>query len=290
MRTAELRPLGIGETLDVAIRIYLTHWRTLLKLVAIVVVPVQALSILVSSSMFDSSLLTPTPPGSDASVPDADSFGTLVAGTLLVFLIGQLGAIFATASCFRAISEAYMGRPSDWRDSIRVVRGRFASIVWVAFLAFLLALLAAFLLILPGIWLWISWSVAIPALLVEGFRGRRALGRSFALVRRHWWRVFGAIVLGGIVASLVAGAFGALLGIVLVTGAVDSEFLLLMIDGTINTIAAVITTPFSAALVVVIYYDLRVRKEGFDLELLAQGVGIEPSPNPGGSPSPSDPV
>jgi hypothetical protein len=41
----------------------------------------------------------------------------------------------------------------------------------------------------------------------------------------------------------------------------------------VGVASSVITTPFMAAVLVLIYFDLRVRKEGFDLEVLAQGVG-----------------
>ena len=56
----------------------------------------------------------------------------------------------------------------------------------------------------------------MPVLLVEGLRGRKALGRSFQLVKGRWWRTFGVIVVGfllaGIVSAIVQGAF--LIGII----------------------------------------------------------------------------
>ena len=45
-----------------------------------------------------------------------------------------------------------------------------------------------------------------------------------------------------------------------------------------GTLSKVLTTPFTAAFVTVLYFDLRVRKEAFDLQLLAQRIGVEPSP------------
>ncbi len=50
----------------------------------------------------------------------------------------------------------------------------------------------------------------------------------------------------------------------------------------VNVGTSVITTPFMAAVLVLIYFDLRVRKEGFDLELLSQGVGVPGAPPAGG--------
>ena len=58
-----------------------------------------------------------------------------------------------------------------------------------------------------------------------------------------------------------------------------------------TTIAGVILYPYSSALLTIMYFDQRVRKEGFDLQLLAQGVGVEhdpdaplPAPYVGGAP------
>ena len=52
----QLRPLAIGELLDVSIKICLRHWKTLLKIVLVVTVPVQLLSILVLVSTAPDSL------------------------------------------------------------------------------------------------------------------------------------------------------------------------------------------------------------------------------------------
>ena len=46
-----------------------------------------------------------------------------------------------------------------------------------------------------------------------------------------------------------------------------------MLTTIVNTLSSLITLPLFAAVLTIIYYDLRVRKEGFDLHLLAQGVG-----------------
>ncbi|HEY3238117.1 MAG TPA: hypothetical protein VGL92_01040, partial [Acidimicrobiia bacterium] len=53
-----------------------------------------------------------------------------------------------------------------------------------------------------------------------------------------------------------------------------------------NILSDVITTPFVAAVFVLVYFDLRVRKEGFDLQLLAQAMGPLPE---GGPPAPAGP-
>ena len=126
--------------------------------------------------------------------------------------------------------------------------------------------------ILPGIWLYIAWALAMPALLVEGLRGRKALGRSYGLVKGRWWRTFGVIAFG----FIIVGVFSGIVQAVFLVGIVfepDNDALILILSALSGIVGLVIGTPFQAALLTVVYFDLRVRKEGFDLELLAQGIG-----------------
>jgi hypothetical protein len=125
----------------------------------------------------------------------------------------------------------------------------------------------------------------MPALLIEGRRGRAALGRSFQLVRGRWWRTFGIIIVGfilaGVVSSLVQGVF--LAGILVGS---DNDALVLLFSALAGVVGLTITTPFQAALLTVVYFDLRVRKEGFDLELLASEIGGS-APPAGAAPAPA---
>jgi integral membrane sensor domain MASE1 len=119
--------------------------------------------------------------------------------------------------------------------------------------------------------------VAVPVLLTEGVKGRKALERSRQLVRGHWWRTFGVVVLGTILAGVLSGAIGAV--VIGVTSVSDHRSLTAIVVSVVgNTAGRLITVPFSAAFVTVLYFDLRVRKEAFDLQLLAARIGVDPDP------------
>ena len=64
-------------------------------------------------------------------------------------------------------------------------------------------------LILPGIWLVMVWSVAVPALMFEHVGGFKALGRSFDLVRGRWWATFAALLVAVIMLFVVLFVVGA---------------------------------------------------------------------------------
>src|SRR5207237_1264734 len=97
--------------------------------------------------------------------------------------------------------------------------------------------------------------------------------RAYRLVRGRWWPTFGALL----VAFMFQFFLGLVLGIplALLTASWDSgSTAAIALTSVVSVASSVVTTPFMAAVLVLVYFDLRVRKEGFDLELLSQGVGI----------------
>jgi len=263
-----LRPLSLGEILDVSIKICLAHWRTLLKAVLVVVVPVQIASTILTADYTVSSFDFSSSKTSDQTIDELNQY---LGGVAISSLLQLCAVLLATAACFRAIAQAYLGETTDWRSSLSFALHLAPSLLLLTLLYVLGVLLGTAFFLAPGIWLYVAWAFAMPALLVEGLRGRKALRRSFELVQGRWWRTFGVIVVGfilaGIISTVVQGAF--LIGIVV--GA-DNDALVLVLATIAGIVGAAVSTPFQAALLTVLYFDLRVRKEGFDLELLAEGI------------------
>ena len=102
-----------------------------------------------------------------------------------------------------------------------------------------------------------------------------SLRRSTELVRGRFWPVVGAILLGSLLASLLQGVLVAPVLVLQLTG--TSFLVTSLLTGVVQLIGVALTTPYVAALTAVVYVDLRVRKEAFDLELLAGGVGVDPA-------------
>ena len=97
--------------------------------------------------------------------------------------------------------------------------------------------------------------------------GWRGLRRSWGLVRGLFWRVFGILLLILIIRVIISGIVGALLG--LAGSALDANGQLIVTD-VAGTIANVFVSPIAYIAVTLLYYDTRIRKEGFDIEMLAQ--------------------
>jgi hypothetical protein len=272
---AQLRPLGIGEILDAGIKIYRNKFATMLKAVAVVIVPVQVLNVLITLSLPDTS----TTAGVNTTSSDSEWAG--VAALLLIFVINVVSAALAEAACLKAVSDTYLGTDTDWRESLRFGFRRLGSLLWLTLIHGVIVLLGFAACIAPGVWLYVAWSVAVPVLLIEGTRGFGALGRSFNLVRRRWWPTAGILLLANLLATAVAAGIG-LLALPLLFAGRDNEFVYDLANGTFGAVASVLTIPFVAAVVAVVYFDLRVRKEGFDLQLMAQRIGA-----PAGSVTPT---
>ena len=127
MDPAQLRPLAIGEILDVAIKVYRSHFGTLVKAVAIVVVPVQVLTAVVQASapgpFFGPPSLEPPEPG---TVPEFDA-GEIWAGFAAILVVAALGVVaaqLATGASLKAVGDAYLGGQPRWSASLRFAASR----------------------------------------------------------------------------------------------------------------------------------------------------------------------
>jgi hypothetical protein len=278
--TPQLRPLRVGEILDVSINIFKRNFLTFLKIVLVLVVPVQIVTVLILVATVSDADLLPklgSTNGNNVHLTGSDLTAYLGGQIVIVVLAVVLYGI-ATAACFKAVGDAYLGSRPDFRSSLSFAARRFHSVLWVTFLVGLTSTLGLILLIVPGIWLWFSFAVAVPVLLFEGLKGTSAMSRSRQLVRGRWWATAGAILAAWVIAGIIGGILQSLISALVLTDAGNSVIGVATVNAVANGIGQVFTTPFPAAVTAVVYYDLRVRKEGFDLQLLAERLGVAPPP------------
>ncbi|SOB83847.1 glycerophosphoryl diester phosphodiesterase membrane domain-containing protein [Streptomyces sp. 1331.2] len=291
-----LRPLGIGELLDGAVTTVRRHWRTVLALSLGIAVVAQAGTVLVD-------LLVRGRTGA------ATQTLRLLAAMPLQLLLDVLAAALLTI----VVSRAVLGRSASAGEAWRDARPRLLQLLGLTVLTVLMgpgvALLGfaplvgyrfgganepatAGLLFLVGLltlpvaaWLWIRYSLAAPALMLEKQGVTTALSRSRRLVRGSWWRVFGIVLLGKllsvVVAVVIAVPFrfvGLLLGFDSLNrqGFADTTqqtAAMVVVMAIAGIIAGTLTTPFMAAVGVLVYVDQRIRREALDIEL-ARAAGL----------------
>lgn len=264
-----MRPLGLGELLDVAIKLCARNARTLLAAVLVVVVPLQVLQTTITASTNPDSLRFDPTGSAEPSSSSVDAASA--AGFATSTLLGAVTSLLATAVCYRIIASAYAGSRTTARESLSFAARRALPLLWVTLLVYVLAGLGLLGLIVLGVFLWVSWAVAIPVLLVEDTRGFAALRRSRGLVKGRWWSTFVVVVVSAILVSVITGLLTAALLILPAALFSDDLGVAAVASGLAGIVGAAVTTPFQAAVAVLLFYDLRVRKEGLDLEQMLEG-------------------
>jgi hypothetical protein len=140
-------------------------------------------------------------------------------------------------------------------------------------------------LVFVALWLTVRFLLAGSVVVLEQIGPIAALRRSFALTKGRWWPIFGITLAASLVTGIPTGILNGILSSLLKSlggNNVAFEFVWSAIAGTISS---AIFTPLSAAITVFLYFDLRVRKEGFDLQRLAADFSGGPNgpAGPGGT-------
>jgi hypothetical protein len=97
-------------------------------------------------------------------------------------------------------------------------------------------------------------------------------------VKGRWWATCGVAVVGYLLVSIVSLALTGLVVGVAFANPARNTATGFVLNTLAATVGSMIATPAAAAFITVLYIDLRVRKEGFDLLLLARRLGVERAP------------
>ncbi|HET8614892.1 MAG TPA: hypothetical protein VFL94_05140 [Actinomycetales bacterium] len=303
-----LRPLGLGDLLDGAVQTMRQNPRVMLGLSA----ALMAISAVLSSVFIVVGLprVAAGFQGTDDRL-QADEIASVVGGGvmgfLLPFVVQTLMTIVLTGILIVAVSQAVLGRKPSAGEVWRRARPRLLALVGLSLMSALVVLLAVLVPVVPGILLlaaridvggglalalgvvaaivlsvlvYVRLAFAAPALLLEQLGVGGALRRSWRLVTGSWWRAFGILLLGAIIAGAINGLvqlpFSLIgnLGGTLAGG--DGESLgdvttgmqiALVVSNIGSVLASTVTAPFTAALTALLYIDLRIRREGLDVAL-----------------------
>lgn len=192
-------------------------------------------------------------------------FLPLIGLNIIISIISGLMMIIGIAVFFALLASAASTANTD-REFLQDL-----SIMLVGL--FILMVISA----LVGSYLSIKFSVASPAMVLENLGVFAAIGRSWSLTRGNFWRLFGINILTAVITSMVAGIFvgiaDALGAIFIVVGSSSPEDVIASLNTTyilimvMSTIAQLLILPFTSSVNALLYIDLRMRKEGLDVEL-----------------------
>ena len=269
------------------VKLYLSNLGMFLNTVALIVIPAVLIGMLIQmATVPDSTQVI------DGGLVFADDDALeIFAGTAgLTSLISLFLGVLATAAITKAVADQYLGRSPSIADSLAFARGRWGTLLRMLFLEGLIVLLGLIALVIPGVYLFIAFTVAGPVLILEGIGARDSLRRSRNLVRGRWWPVLGVLILSALVNFLLGGILGLILQPVL--EGVETVRTHILVTSLGDMITQILAAPLGAAVTVVLYFDLRARKEGFGLHDLqaatatpggAQPQFSPPNPDPEGS-------
>ncbi len=264
-----LRPLEIGDVLDETFRMYRRHFALFAGISVIFSIPLAALSGYGYFALFNfaATEATSSNPGDVNSL--FASLSPLVAGGLLN--VAVLPLLYGGVSY--AVCQSAIGNPVTLWGALR---GAFRRYFQVLLYYVLLGLMVVAFCLFP-LWIWISvnWIVVLPAMFVENTGLFAAMGRSWRLVQGRWWRTFFILLLVFVLNYVVSLALGAFLylGQVLLTILLSPYVALAIYEGAVVLVSALVN-PVLLIAIVLIYFDLRIRKEALDLFQLAQQVTV----------------
>ncbi len=247
----ELKPRSMSELMDGTFKLYRDQVGPLLAIAAITDVPTAAFYVLAQRLVANPATVTRAP-GSLVPLFAALSLLPL----MLVAMTVQAGALAS------ATADAFLGRPWSVGGALRKAFSLLPGLLWAGIL-WLLGLSLGFLLfILPCFYLGLAWAVWIQALVVEGKRGGAALSRSRALTKGAFGRLGWLLLAFGVVQiALFVGMAAA------IPSSIDK---LPVIGAVLSQIPNVVMAPLYPALFTLVYFDGRIRHEGYDLEVAAR--------------------
>ena len=283
MNSLDLRPLSVGEILDRTFTLYRQHFLLFLGISAI---PHAILLIPNVAQVFFTIPSRISLEGGQRLTP---AFGvTTVVFVLIGAILGVIVYLLSQGAAVTAVSELYMGRQITISESFRRVRSELGNLFLVMLLSGLAVFAGFILLIIPGIYLMCRLLVCIPVALIENLSPTTALERSFELTKDSAGRAFLILLLYFALTYaaviLLAMPFQMMVAFTVAKHNPEMMRLWLVLGQIGATTATVLVQPVLIIASAIMYYDLRVRKEAFDLQMMMSPAGTVPA-SPSGLPT-----
>jgi Membrane domain of glycerophosphoryl diester phosphodiesterase len=298
MADADLRPMTLGEVLDRTFSLYKNHFWLFAGITAL---PFSLL-LIVEVAVAAASIASANAPVPHAPPLSARALGGVVGGGALVMILYLLMIGAAHAATVFAVSDLYLSRSAS-------IRGAFTRVGWKVFRVLLLFFLVGLillvgvavvamlgfavrspglvfvgflLLIAPMVILMCRMAVAIPAAMLEDLGAVRALERSLQLTKGHVMQIFVIfllIVVATYVAILVLQMPLMIMMMASVAAHKTPSLGLQILQQVAAFLSQVLVGPIGTIALSLMYYNLRVRKEAFDIQHLIASMSANPGPN-----------
>jgi hypothetical protein len=249
-----LRPLSTSELLDRTFHLYRNNFLVFVGITALPQIAVLALQLASAGMLFSGS---------------AAGFGL---GTVIAGLASFIAVEISHAATIMAVSNLHLDRPASIGYSYSLAKSSIGRVIGISLGIGVGVGIGLVLLVVPGVYLALAWSLAIPVTVLEGGGLNVSTTRSKMLSKGSRGRIFVIylllIILIWIVQMCILFVLGLLLGVLGVRGTVPIQAAGQAITAIGSFIGTSLVGPLVTIALTLIYYDQRVRKEGFDLQLM----------------------
>jgi hypothetical protein len=281
----ELRPMGIGDILDRTFRLYRSHFMPFFLVMLIV----QSIAY-VGTLAWQLSFWTQMPAAGQSAAPPGPAFfgafALIIPVMIVTFVLNQVGIGALTA----AVSSAFLHQEVSIRKALQTVRSKLGRLVGATLLNSLIIGLGFMLCIIPGIYFSLWYLLVSQVVIIESLRPVAALRRSKELMRVKTDRGFAhhnytkaalilliMFALGAVIGGIVSVPFAIAQAISGAHHAPSPYEPLQLLQGVLTMVVQAGVAPVGLIAMILFYYDIRIRKEGFDLELLAAALASQPN-------------
>lgn len=227
---------------------------------------------------------------------------TMVRASVMIVLYFCIVSAVNSATVF-AVSDSYMGQDASVRGSYRKVGTKFFRVLLMIFLFFVVTIssfvfvaivggvlsspvvifLGFLLLIIPLVIFFCRMAVAVPVAMLENAGAIRSIERSFHLTKGFAGQIFLILLLVLVltyVAILILQMPTIILAAISVAAHKQPSLVVIVIQQIAAFFSQVLVGPIGTIAFALMYYNLRVRKEAFDIQHLLSALGPEAVPPP----------
>ncbi|HEY2783586.1 MAG TPA: hypothetical protein VGJ05_01310 [Fimbriiglobus sp.] len=258
--------MTIGDVLDRGLKVLFTRLPIFYAINVIVLAPAILIQLAIPFVINS---------GTQADSTIAISFVVLGIVVLVSLILQPIG----TAAIVHIIMETYVGRKPGIGQAFSFAFTRFLPLLGASIVVGLIVFVGLIACIAPGVYFAVSYIFVTQVVVLERLSAGEALSRSQKLISGHRGRVFGLIVIIYIVIILVNAVLSIGLEKVLpnqkavpANGGIRLEINTVnyILDTLISELVQIIFTTYLAVCTTLLYLDVRIRKEGFDIELASQ--------------------
>ena len=247
MADTNLRARSISEIVDAAFALYKQNAMQYIVMMAIAYAPVLLINL--------------TLVGGKAPTTLPDVIKVLPGAIVRIFATSIIGAMIA-----RLGSAAYLGNDFDVAQALRAVLPKLPTLIIATILFYIIVIFSAIFLVIPAIYFALRFFATSQAIVLENKGALAAFSRSGVLSKGNKMHIFATTLLTwGIYLLLSVGvsSLAKMLG-----G--------LILQQIVGSVIAVFAYPVLSLVSMVLYYDTRIRVEGFDVEHMSQSLGGAP--------------